>query len=461
MSNNHVDNILMQLALRPRVTCPHCWMDFPPEEVLWISVHPGLIGDPLLGKDAQQRFLPTRFDLEGHAIDVRGGSCRQLACPRCHLSIAQVFLETAPLFISILGGPSSGKSYYLAAMTWQLRKSLQRYFGLTFQDADPLANHVLTDYEEKLFLSSTDQELVTLPKTTLQGDLYESVKFGDQETWFPKPFVFLLQPLKTHPGYHKHQVYSKALCLYDNAGEHFLAGFETALHPIQHLAVSQALLFMFDPTQHAKFREKCIGTTNDPQMAADSATYRQDQILLEAANRIRSHTRIPSHSKYPCPLIIVLTKYDAWSFLIGESSLDLQKAIHTTKNSISGLDLGLIDKVSQEVRKLLLELAPEFVSAAEGFCEKVTYIPVSAMGGSPEVGKTGFMGVRPCNIKPKWVEIPMLYALHRAAPSLIRPIVRLKGSSPNNLSHAPPVKSHVDAKKPPPPPLKVWKDTGT
>jgi hypothetical protein len=451
----------MQLALRPRVTCPHCWLEFPPEDVLWISVHPDLLGDPLLVEGQQQRFLPTRFDIEGHAIDVKGGSCRQLACPRCHLSIAQAFLETAPLFISILGGPSSGKSYYLTAMTWQLRKTLQRYFGLTFQDADPLASHILTDYEARLFRTTDDQTLVKLDKTNPKGELYESVKVGNQTTWYPRPFVFSLQPLKTHPGYHKRHIYSKALCLYDNAGESFLEGGETTDQPIQHLAVSSVLLFMFDPTQHPEFRKKCIGKTNDPQMSPDTKTFIQDQILLEAAKLIRNHKRLPSNCTYPIPLVVVLTKYDTWSFLIGGKSLDLQKAIHATKDSVSGLDLDLIGKVSHEVRKLLLELAPEFVSSAEGFCEKVTYIPVSALGGSPEVGNTGFLGVRPCNINPKWVEIPMLYALHKAAPSLIRPIIRVKGSGKSNLSHATTVKSQIDAQKLPPPPLKVWRDTGT
>jgi hypothetical protein len=33
-------------------------------------------------------------------------------------------LEMEPLFLSILGAPASGKSYFLTAMTWQLRQAL-------------------------------------------------------------------------------------------------------------------------------------------------------------------------------------------------------------------------------------------------------------------------------------------------------------------------------------------------
>ena len=55
------------IKLRLRVTCPHCWHVFAPQQALWISQHPDLIGDARLGADHQQRFLPTRFTVEGAA----------------------------------------------------------------------------------------------------------------------------------------------------------------------------------------------------------------------------------------------------------------------------------------------------------------------------------------------------------------------------------------------------------
>jgi hypothetical protein len=138
-----------------------------------------LVGDPLLGSDAQQRFLPTRFDADGLAIDVKGVGCQQLACPRCHLIVPRAVVEMEPLFISILGAPAAGKSYFLAAMTWLLRSTLPKYFRLEFADADPQANLILNAYEEKLFLNAKPDQLAILPKTELQGDLYQSVRFHD------------------------------------------------------------------------------------------------------------------------------------------------------------------------------------------------------------------------------------------------------------------------------------------
>ena len=125
------------LPLRSRVTCPHCWKEFPPDRALWIAQHPDLVGDPRLGADQPQRFLPTRFNVQGAAIDARGFACHGLACPNCHLAVPRSMFETRPMFLSILGSPASGKSYFLAAMTWRLRSVLPKYFAVGFNDADP------------------------------------------------------------------------------------------------------------------------------------------------------------------------------------------------------------------------------------------------------------------------------------------------------------------------------------
>ena len=117
------------VRLLRKVTCPHCWHTFPPDATLWITAHPELRGDSLLGDDVQQRFLPSRFNEDCRAIDVKGVVCRELACPRCHLSLPRALLEMESLFLSILGAPFSGKSYFLTAMTWRLRSWKRSWSG--------------------------------------------------------------------------------------------------------------------------------------------------------------------------------------------------------------------------------------------------------------------------------------------------------------------------------------------
>src|SRR4029077_19265472 len=118
-----------------------------PEQILWISSHANELGDLRLGCEEQIRFLPTRFDVAGNALDAEGFPCSRLACPRCHLEIPREILNTEQFFVSILGTPACGKSYFLTAMTWELRRVLPEYFALSFIDADTVANRTLNEYE--------------------------------------------------------------------------------------------------------------------------------------------------------------------------------------------------------------------------------------------------------------------------------------------------------------------------
>ena len=140
------------IALPTHVLCPHCWHRFAPAQTLWVARHEALRGDPVAGPDAMARFRPSRFTPSGMAIDAGGQPCHQLACPRCHLELPRALFETRPVFMSLIGCPSSGKSNFLAAMTWRLRALLGTHFQLAFRDAEPSANLVLNDYEQKLFL---------------------------------------------------------------------------------------------------------------------------------------------------------------------------------------------------------------------------------------------------------------------------------------------------------------------
>jgi hypothetical protein len=87
---------------------------------------------------------------------------------------------------------------------------------------------------------------------------------------------------------------------------------------------------------------------------------------------------------------------------------------------LAGLDLEVVEKQSGRARKLLMHVCPEIVAAAEGFSNSVTYIPVSALGRSPEQDeRSRLLGIRPRDIRPNWVTVPFLYALWRSAPGLI------------------------------------------
>lgn len=409
------------VQLVKRVTCPHCWHLFRPEQVLWVAQHEDLMGDPVL-REEPLRFLPTHYNLAGQAIDGRGMPCHQIACPNCHLVIPRVLLENEITFISIIGSAGSGKSNFLAAMTWELRQRLARQFSIIFGDGDKEANWILNHYEETLFLPDDPDKPVVLDKTRTQGDLYRTVNLGGQETQLPKPFLFSIHPGNDHPRASLRARLGRIVCLYDNAGEHYGVGQDTALSPVtRHLARSKVLMFLFDPTQDPRFRARCKGLSSDPQILEPRNTVRQETILTEATLRVRRHAGLSAYQKFERPLLVLVAKSDIWGPLLDEDiTTDPILTDSEGKTHLAVVDMVRVERVSMKLRKLLLEISPETVTIAEDFSSDVLYMPVSALGHSPEAqeGRPG-LGVRPRDIKPRWVTIPLLYSYARWATGLI------------------------------------------
>lgn len=96
------------------------------------------------------------------------------------------------------------------------------------------------------------------------------------------------------------------------------------------------------------------------------------------------------------------------------------------KKGKTGLDISVIERRSEELRKLLRQLTPEVVGAADSISEKVTYIPVSALGHTPtRDATTNKAMIRPMDIRPIGVVTPMLYGLFQSSVSLIQ-VIRSK-----------------------------------
>ncbi len=396
------------------IICPHCWHSFDVSEFLFIARHQSLIGDPVLGADAPERFLPSRFTPEGNAIDAAGMSCPDMACPRCHLRIPQAAAEMAPLFLSIVGATASGKSYFLTSMTWHLRNTLARDFSISFTDTDAVNNQILNEFEETVFLASDQDALVALRKTELQGELYNQVLLDNMLINLPSPFLFNVAPAEHHPMYEEvKDSLSRTLVLYDNAGEHFEPGMDSVENPTtQHLLHSDTIFFLFDPTKDVRFRRRIKGV-EDPQLSAAAKVQRQEIILTEMINRIKKYSGMRSGQKSRKTLVVVLSKFDTWRSLMKTELPDEPWKWEPELNTCS-LDVPLLKNVSFELRMLLDELCPEIVSTAETFAGEVLYLPNSALGHSPEVDlDTGLLGIHPRDIEPFWATVPMLYFMYR------------------------------------------------
>jgi len=357
-----------------------------------------------------------------------GSTCRRMACPRCHLLIPSVMLEHRARILSIVGTPSSGKTFFLTAAAWMLRQRLEECFALTLADADPESNQALTRNEQRLFLPEDPNALVTLDKTQLEGHQYSTVQIEPgQTTTLPEPYLFSVRPSSAHVFAAEAQEKTEVLCLYDNAGEHFLPGGDLATSPTtQHLARAKMLYFLFDPTQDVRFRRQLDGQSADPQLTQAYRPFRQDTVVQEMAARIRRMTSLSASDCLAQPLVVVVTKSDVWHSLVPGIDIETDPfavEIRSDGLKLGGLDMERITRVSEAVEELLRRSVPEFVSAVRGIAQDVMFVPVSATGCSPVISD-GLLRVRASTVSPWWVTVPFLMDLARLGT-----IVGVRGTS--------------------------------
>ncbi len=387
--------------------CPTCWLRFDSGDVMHVAVHESLFGDPLLGEEHMRRFEATRFNDRGQAFDEQGVPCTDIACPHCRRTLPPGFFDDPHRIFSIIGAPQSGKSYYLTVLVKLLQTTLFKKFGIVFRDADPTGNAPLNEMKSHLFSAQSPAQAF-LTKTQLEGEMYERLPRYDRMVTLPKPFIFSLSGADTDEG-------ACSIVFYDNAGEHFQPGQDSASSPgAQHIAASDAIFFLFDPTINPDFRA-CITGADDPQLASHVSD-QQDVILAETEVRIKKLLGIGRRERVDTPFAVIVGKCDAWVDKIG---------VEKFRDPIADgrIDLGAIEENSALVRALMEEYCPYIVANAETISSDVIYFASSAFGHTPvtfedDKGITR-IGPDPSKINPMFVEIPTLWALSRIQPELV------------------------------------------
>ncbi|MBM4037592.1 MAG: FHA domain-containing protein [Planctomycetes bacterium] len=409
-----------------KMVCPNCWHSFAPESVLFIAQHPDLIGDPIAGPNEFRRFEPLRFTIDWKALDEREVPTTLIACPKCHLSLPEAAIDVFSLFISIVGSPASGKSYYLTAMVAKLRQLAPERFHLQFTDADVAMNSVIHEWENTLFHNPHPDRLTQLIKTQRDDPrLHRTVTIGGRDIRYPVPLQFVARPTPAHPHHAETHRLGRLVVLYDNAGEDYLPDIaDPNPTAIQHLAKSGIIFMLFDPIQEPAFRAKC--TSRDPQLThglrpagtVPVPQVRQEQIVNEVGVRVRRFLRLPASHRIKKPLVVVVPKFDIWADLAGVS-IDDEPFLEPGDGSPARVDTARVERTSESLRRLFSRYCPDFVATAENVSQTVCYIPVSSFGCSPVMTRRdgiAFFGVRPRDIAPKWVTVPFFYCMAKWGP---------------------------------------------
>ena len=149
---------------------------------------------------------------------------------------------------------------------------------------------------------------------------------------------------------------------------------------------------------------------------------RQETILNEAAARIRRHAGLPHTAPFDRPLVVVLSKLDEWNHLL---DTEARGDPWRTRRHVTGVDMDRIEHLSELLRRILLHYCPETVAAAESFARDITYIAVSSLGPNIQLDPvSGLPAIRPAEIQPTWVTVPLLYCISRASSRLIPRFVK-------------------------------------
>jgi hypothetical protein len=385
------------------LTCPVCWLRFDTGDIMHIAVHDSLRGDPVLGEDAQQRFLATRFNNAGQALDAMGLPSSEVACPHCRRKLPPSFLGMPHYIISLVGDQSAGKSYFLSVLTKVLPATLYRDFGVVFQDSDPTGNAPVNDMRKALFGAQKPAQ-AKLAKTVFEGAMYERLPRQGRMVALPRPFVYTLTPEdKTHE--------QCALIFYDNAGEHFQPGINIVEQPgAQHVASAAGIIFLFDPFNSPEFR-RAIHDTKDPQIEKPVVD-QQDIILAEMRARIQVILNLRPGELINTPVAFVVGKCDVWLQLL--NGTPLRDPLHDSK-----FDETAVEENSNAVRELMHRLCPPVVANAEALSTNVMFFAASSFGHTPLKIGPGEYAPDPAKLQPVHVEVPLLWILSQVCPPLI------------------------------------------
>ncbi len=391
-------------------TCPVCWLHFDRGDVMHIASHESLFGDPVLGEEHMRRFQAKRFNNRGQALDDKGVPCVEIACPHCRRALPSGFFNAPHRIFSIVGAPSSGKSYYLSVLVKLLQTTLANKFGIAFRDADPTGNAPLNEMKSHLFSAQSPAQAF-LTKTQLEGEMYERLPRYDRMVTLPRPFVYSLSRSASGSGSNG----ACSLVFYDNAGEHFQPGQDSIASPgAQHIASSDAIFFLFDPTTNPEFRKR-LKALDDPQFASEIGD-QQDVILAETEVRIKKLLGLDRSERVDTPMAMIIGKCDAWIDELGDNRLR-DPVVDGT------VDLGAIEENSALVRAFMEETCPHIVANADTISSEVMYFASSAFGHTPVTfeDERGIsrIGPDPSKINPMYVEIPTLWALSKIQSELV------------------------------------------
>lgn len=165
-----------------------------------------------------------------------------------------------------------------------------------------------------------------------------------------------------------------------------------------HTLSADAILFLFDPSADPRLRpllDRGSGT-------AANAAQMQDVLLAELAAKAKRHMGNRGGRKLRQPLLFAVSKAD---LLRDRLPMDAEVYRRDGDGRLA-LDVAALREVSGRTAAFLDEFVPDVSATARDVSDDIWFLPVSALGHNPMRN-----GVRPCDIRPVWAELPVVFTL--------------------------------------------------
>lgn len=332
-------------------------------------------------RDEKEGILLGITDINDEYTNVR-------LCPHCHKDLPITAGKGPTKVISVIGGPSVGKSVYMTVLI----NTIQKITAMNFRAGSLLINTQYLDIIRE----------------------NENMLYKKKEVLPPSPKETRIEPLVLSLNFLGANRSNVTLIFYDIAGEGMEDEQYMNTHGI-HVQHSDGIIFLVDPLKIDVIREKINLKTSiennseslDENSELDS--YDEDEKNLPAdfivtmlfqnfiGNGIEESTDIPT--------AIVLTKSDMLKVLEGD---DINKGTNMFENykHKNILNAQQLARINMDVFDFLKNVYPDFLSSCTVF-NKCQFFAVSSLGTNPVNKK--IKGI----ISPVRVDEPLLYLLYK------------------------------------------------
>ena len=342
------------------IVCPYCFNVFTNDQVLYQceSVERTSDGDYRCGRETTSEYddywrgemllhrhiIPVSpkcslFGLGGVNLDpVRCDCCgynsRRFVCPHCHNWLPSPMIEQGSEIISVIGGPSSGKTNYIVALMHELKRvgykiklsiAPQEVYREGHKDESTAA--MFKQMEQMLFKEKTC--LVKTPENSERSRI---------------PWIFSLTNNKT-----QRSIY---LVFYDTAGEHFQSQ-EAIMEMANYFSHSSGVIVLLDTLSVGAVKEVMKVRHPDAMDYESRTTFSE---MIATLDTTLGHLRGKGVDLAKKPFAFAFSKFDmitrnqdAWATDVNWDELAGNSSFLTD----GMVDIAKMDEVSRSIELLM------------------------------------------------------------------------------------------------------------